>query len=364
MAVDITKLITSYNRADMQAYINDYTLRDLQYRNFFPGLYTPNLTFEALQADQGAIIAADVVAFDSRAPRKSRKLPTKVTGDIPKIEIAKVKKESDLNSYRMLQAALGQANNPGTQNQIRNRLIDWIYGDSTACLDGVNGRLEWLAKQVASTGKYSLTIANNEGGPTTKVAIDFGIPAGNVTTVGTSWGTVATADVVGDLRAKQDAARANGQILRYAITDMATFNRAVSTTKFQQFAASFANNALGLTQRPNLATANAALTDAGLPAFVIWDSYIQIETKAGTWSAVTGWATNAVLLSPTNVLGNTFNTTTADGFVDIDDAVKSQNDFVLVKAYAEQDPITMVTKGVAYATPVLNAATSLYILNT
>lgn len=362
--VDVTKLITSYNRADLQAYINDYTLGELQFKSFFPSLYTPQLTFESLQADSGAKVAADVVAFDSRAPRKGRQLPAKVTGDLPKVEVAKVKKESDLNVYRQLLASLNSANNAGTRGQISRRLIEWIYGDSTFVLDSVNARMEWLAKRVASTGEYTLTIANNEAGVVTKVAVKFGIPTGQITNVAIDWDTVATADVVADLRSRQDAARATGRILRFAITDQATFNRAAATTKFQQFTASFASNALGLQQRPNLSTANAALLDAGLPQFIIWDSYVNIESKAGVWTSTTGWEDGNILLSATNILGDTQHTTTADGFVEIDDSVKAQNDFVLVKAFAEQDPITVVTKGIAYATPVLNNASGLFILKT
>lgn len=362
--IDVTKLIASYSRADLQAYINEYSLGTLGYKSLFPSLYTPNLTFESLQADSGALVAADVVAFDSRAPRKGRQLPAKVTGDLPKIEVARVKKESDLNTYRQLQDSLNRATNPGTRAQIAARLIEWIYGDSTFVLNGVNARMEWLAKRVASTGKYSLTIANNPAGVVTQVDVNFGIPSGNITNVATDWDTVATADVVADLRVKTAAARAAGKIIRYAITDRATFDRAASTAKFQAFTASFAANALSIQQTPNVETANQALTRAGLPTFIIWDSYVNLESKAGVMTATTGWEDGNILLSESPVLGDTQHTTTADGFVDIDESVKATNDFVLVKAFAEQDPITVVTKGIAYATPVLNNASGLYILKT
>jgi len=362
MAIDITKLVPSFNAAELQAYINEYNLGDLQFKSFFPSLFTPSLTFEALQADFSAKVAADVVAFDSRAPRKGRNLPGKVTGDIPKVEIAKVKKESDLNIFRQLQAAVNNANSAGARAQIFRRIIDWIYGDSTAVLDGVNARMEWLAKRVASTGKYKLTIVNNEAGVVTSVDVDFGIPSGNITNAAVDWDTVATATPITDFKTKLAAARAKGISLQFAIMDRATFDRMVLTTEVQKFAASFAQNALSLTQIPNFDTVNTVLRAAGLPTIILWDSIISLESKAGAMTATTGWEDGNVLFTQTRQVGNVQWTTTADDFVTIDDSQKSNNDFVLVKVYAEQDPITMITKGLAYATPVLNGATSLFIL--
>lgn len=362
MAINITQLVTNFNAAELQAYINEYNLGDLQFKKYFPSLYTPNLTFEALQADFAAKVAADVVAFDSRAPRKGRSLPGKVTGDIPKIEIAKVKNESDLNVYRQLQASVNSATNANARLQIAKRIVDWVYGDSTAVLNGVNARIEFLCKQLASKGKYSLTIANNAGGVVTAADVDFGIPSGQITNVAVDWDTVATAKPITDIKSKVATARAAGVKLNYAFMDQATFDRMVLTAEVQSFSASFAANALSIQQVPNLDTVNASLRGAGLPTIIIWDSYIQLESKAGALTSTTAWEDGRVLLSASNVLGNVQWTTTADDFVTIDDSQKSNNDFTLVKVYAEQDPITMVTKGVAYATPVLNGAKQLYIL--
>ncbi len=362
MAVNITQLIGNFNAAELQAYINEYNIGDLQFKKYFPSVYTPTLTFEALQADFSAKVAADVVAFDSRAPRKGRYLPGRVTGDIPKVEIAKVKKESDLNVYRQLISSVNNTTNSGARAQIMKRIIDWTYGDSTAVLDGVNARMEFLAKQLASDGKYSLTLANNSGGVTTAADVDFGIPAGNKTNAAIDWDTTATATPITDIKAKIATARAAGYSLRFAFMDQSTFDRMVLTTQVQNFSASFAQNALNTQQTPNLDTVNTSLRAAGLPTIIIWDSYVNLESKAGALTATTAWTDGRVLLSPSMVLGSTQWTTSADDFVNIDASEKSNNDFATVKVYAEQDPITMITKGVAYATPVLNGATGLYII--
>lgn len=359
--INVTNVLDQFKVADFRAFVSNYSQGDLAYLNFFPGLYQPTLTFESLEANFGAKVAADIVGFDSRAPRKGRQMPQKVTGGIPKIEIARDKKESDINTYRQLVDAAARASN---STQIANRLIDFMYGDSGFVLDGVNAKLEWLAKRVASTGKIKLTLANNPGGVVTPVDVDFGIPSGNITSVGTDWDTTASATPIANIKTKQTAARAAGKILRYAITDQATFDRMVATADVQKFAASFAANALDLQQTPSLQTVNTALRNAGLPEFIIWDSYINIEDKEGNLTATTGWEDGNILFTVSNILGNTQHTTTADGYINIDESVKAENDFVLVKTYATQDPITVVTKGIAYAVPVLNAASDLYILKT
>jgi hypothetical protein len=361
MAIDITKLVSTFNKADFRAYVNEYPFADLFFDQYFPSQFRPTLTYESIGTDFMAKIAADVVSFDARAPRGQRKMPGRVTGDIPKVEKAFVKQESDINTYNQLRDMAARVN--GNANaSITRRLIEWTYGDSGKALDAVRARVEWMAKRLACSGKYSLTIANNPGGAVTKVAVDFGIPGGNISNASTDWDTTATADPVLDIQNKVATARAAGVILRFMFMDQDTWIRLTKVDKFQKFTASFANVALNNFQRPTLDQANSALMASGLPQIVLWDSIMNIEGKSGALTATTGWDTGVVTLSPTRVLGSTQWTTPADAQVDIDDSVKEMNDFTLVKTWAEQDPITMVTKGVAYATPVLDNASQLYII--
>jgi hypothetical protein len=365
--LDITSVVKEFSAPDLQAFINEYSLGDLVYKNFFPSEFTPNLTFEALQAQFGAKVAADVVAMDSRAPRKGRQLPGKTTGDIPKVEIARPKKETDLNVYRQLVAAVTSAPNAITRGQALLRLVNWMYDDTTFVLNGVNARMEWMAKQIASTGKYKLTIANNEAGIVTPVEIKFGIPTGNIVNSATNWWAASNVSKpISDIKALDTTARAAGFKLQYLTMDKDTFNKMVLSDEVQKFAASYVANALGLLTTPNLQIVNQALANEGLPQIRIWDSIINIESKAGVYTSTTGWEPGNVTATVTNLLGKTQWTTPADSFVsaDVDKSTKAMNDFVLVKAYAEQDPISVMTKGVAYATPVLEGANSFYILKT
>jgi hypothetical protein len=106
------------------------------------------------------------------------------------------------------------------------------------------------------------------------------------------------------------------------------------------------------------------LSNAGLPTIRIWDSYINLEGKDGTITPTTGWDAGAVVLTVSPTFGEVQWTDTADSQVNIDDSIKTFNDFSLVKVYAEQNPITLNTDGIAYATPVLQNVNQIFILKT
>lgn len=361
MAVNVNELIQEWRDADAQAIIDSYPFAQLQYQSAFPELYTPDLDWKSLEATLGLSVAADVVAFNSRSPRKGRPLPGTVSAGIPKIEVARDKVETDFNYYRKLQNDLNRMPN---NTQMQRQLLDWIYDDATFVVNSVRARLEWIAKRISSTGEYNLTIVNNEAGVQTNVSVDFGIPSNQKVNAVTPWSNAANADPIADIRARQKAARAQGKILRYMTMDLETFENMVATAAFQRFAATYFANALNVQQLPDLQSANAALRRQNLPEIVIWDSFVNIEGKDGAPTAVSGWEPGAVVFHVSAQLGNTQYTTSADEFVNVGKASKMKSGIVLVKTWGEEDPITVITKGTAYATPVLNNAKDLHILST
>lgn len=274
--IQVTELVQGFRAADSQAYINTYPFNTKLYQTLFPELYTPDLSFKSIEANQGASVAAEVVAFNSRAPRKGRQLPGSIVGAIPKVEIAREKSEDDINRYRGLQNALNSTVVNGGQAQVMRQIIDWMYEDGAFVVEGVHARLEWLAKQIVSSGKVSLTIANNEGGIQTKYDVDFGIPTGNKVNAAKAWSD-PTADPIADIKARMLAGRNKGRIYRYMFMSREVFEQLVANPAFQKFAASYVMNALNLQSQPSLQSANSALTSQGLPQIInymavnIWD---------------------------------------------------------------------------------------------
>jgi hypothetical protein len=363
MAVNVTEIVEEFRAADQQAYLEQYPFADLKYASVFPEQYRSGLKWQAIEAETGAKVAADVVSFNSRAPRKGRPLPGKVSADMPKIEIARDKVETDFNTYRQLMNDLQSVNNAGARSNVLKQVIDWRYEDAPFVVDGVRARLEWIAKRIASTGKYSLTLDNNEAGVQTKIDVDFGIPANQKVYSSADWSDEA-GDPIADFKARRAAARANGKILRFAYMEQDTFDIMAANAKVQAFVATYVQNALNLQQVPDLAAVNAGLNRQGLPTIIIWDSFVTIEGKDGSQESVSGWQSGNVLFSESAQLGNTQYTLSADEYVNVGTAQKTKSGIVLVKTWGIEDPITVITKGTAYATPVLNNAKNLHILYT
>lgn len=358
--IEINKLIREFSQADMQAYLNANPTSDLQFKKFFPLKYTTDLTFEALSADFGAKVAADVVSFDARAPRKGRPDISKIINNIPKVEIARVKNETKINTYYRLLDKVSRSSNPA----IAKQLVDYIYEDTRFVDDGVNAREEWMSKQIASTGKGVLSMVNNEAGVATVVPIDFGIPSANFVNAGIDYTTGTTHDPIADIKALQTAAKAKGFNLMYATLDQSTFDLVAKSASLQKEAAGYFGAALNMLTTPTLDTVNQVMRAKGLPQFRVWESYVTIESKAGALTVDSGWQYGNISFTVSPTFGDTQWTDTAESYIDFDASVKAQRDFVLVKAFANQDPIEVVTKGVAYATPVLQGANGIYILKT
>ncbi|AMQ00936.1 Putative head protein [Pedobacter cryoconitis] len=361
--INVQELVPAFRQADAQAYIQTFPFDILPYQSVFPLLYQPDLRWSGIEAEFGAKVMADVVAFNSRAPRKGRNLPTKISGDIPKIEIARDKMETDFNTLRSLENAVRLLPDGPTKKQAMQRILDWHYEDQTFAVDGVNARLEWIAKQIASKGKYSLTLINNEAGVQTKIDVDFGIPADQLVNAAKDW-SAADADPIADIRTRKKAAKAKNRVLQYMTMEEDTFENFAANEKVQKFCATYVVNALNLQQLPDLDTVNLALKRQKLPIIKIWESAMVQEGKDGSQTQITGWEEGNVTFHELPTLGNTQYTTSADEYVNAGVAQKTKSGIVLLKTWGEEDPITVITKAVAYATPVLNNSKNIHILKT
>lgn len=362
--ISVQELVPEFRRADAQAYVETYPFDTLQYQSAFPLEFQPTLKWSAIEAQFGAKVMASVVDFNSRAPRFGRNLPSKIEGDMPKLEIARDKVETDFNTLRELEDAVRRLPAGPTRREALQRVIDWRYEDQVFARNGVEARLEWLAKRIASTGGYKLTQVNNEQGVQSTVDIDFAIPTANRVNAVKNW-SEPDADIIGDIRAiKKRAKDANIPAPKYMWCEEETVAIVAQNAGVQKFVATYVINALGLQQEPGLEEINRALRAKGLPIFKVWESVMIQESKSGTQTPVSGWEPGVVTFSSTEQLGLTQHTTSADEYVNAGVAQKTKSGIVLIKTWGIEDPITVVTKGTAYTTPVLNNSKSIFLLKT
>lgn len=361
MIINSNNIVPEFKKEVFKSVVENNPLANLYYQNYFQPEYRADLTFASAEISFGAKVMADVVAIGSKAPRKGREYVKTVTGEIPKIEIARDLNEND--QIKIMQIRNAVKSYPAN-DRLANQLLQKIYEDPIFCLDGVNSRLEWEAKQLASQGFFETSQANNSGG-VAKVKVDFKTkvtPLGKNIFGGTP--DFATFDPLEKIRELQTAAIALGRPYNFMTTDRSTFNQIVKFKSIQMFTASFNQAVTQNYQTPSLEQLNSALSAQNLPTFVIWESYFLAEKKDGSREQMNGWVQGNVLLSQTMEFGSTQYTITPEFETNFPDVMTQaiNNGFILVKSFGVQDPILISTKATAFAMPVLNNVSKMEIL--
>lgn len=362
--MQVTEMFDRFKAALFVANVNQFAPQGTDFLRFFPSQYSPTLKTEVLQFDTSPNVAGDIVAFDSRIENKGRETPGSITVGIPKIAVSRYKTETDYLRYLQLSAMANAMPAGQARTDATNQILRLMYEDGPFAVSGVNAKLEWTAKQIASLGSYSLTADVNAGGVVTKKDIAFGLPSGNIVTAAKPWADPATSTPITDFSNRAKAARTAGYRLTAAIMDRDTFNLFARSEEVQKFCTSYLGVALGLLVTPTVSDVNTALNAQDLPNIVIWDTYVSLEKKDGTRQATTGWNPGSVIFAETSLLGTTRYATTVDAQIASQNAVVTNNGFITVKAYAEENPIKMTTFGAAYATPVLENVKRKFILKT
>ena len=357
MNINANNIITEFSQANMNAIIQAYPLGDLRYREYFPLKFNPYLTYSNIEGADGAKIMADIVAIGSKAPRKGREFVENIKGEIPKVEIARDLNEKDLLTIQQLRYAVNA--NP-TNAGIKNQLIDKIYEDHRFCIDGINARMEWMAKQLVSTGKYKTTATNNGG--VVNVSVDFKVKTQNALK---KWAD-ADANPIEEIEKYQEEAKGKGYSYATITMSRATLNQVLKNKNTRAFVLGVPINATTILPDVRLEQLNAELSERGLPIIKVWESFISFEGKDGEVTVANGWEEGNILFSTSALLGSTQYTTTTEFTMDFADVMSKsiKDSFILVNTFGHQDPISVSTKATAFATPVLNDSKRKLIIKT
>lgn len=349
----LQSILPEFREADLGAILNANPMGELLYRNYFPTEFKTGLTFGNLEGETGAKVIAPIVALDSDVILKGRDNTEAIKGEIPKVEVGRLKTERDFFRLNDLRNAVQL--NP-TNGQVKTQLINKIYDDAIFVTDSVNASMEFMAKSLLSQGSYEA--ANG-------VKIDFGVTVQNASLDWFLPANAATFDPIKELMAVQKVALAKGFRYLRAVMDLATFNQLAASEKVIKFTASFAQNALGLAQTPTVAQINSALLAQNLPTIEIWESYVNEEAKDGSLTAKSGWDLGNIHLSGTATFGNTQYTISPEASMNLNETSKvTVNDFILVSTIGKAAPMQVLTKGTAFATPVLDSVKKRLILKT
>lgn len=350
-------LIQGLEQKDMQAVVNTYVLNAFYFPTLFPLRFTPTLTWKAIVADLGIPVMADVVSFDSRAPRKTRQIVSRAQGDIPKISIGRDKVESEINEYNQL---LHYANT--TEGALA--IMKWIWDDPEFCWTGVNARLEWLSLRAASTAKIALNVSNNAG-VVTEVDVDFLVPEANKmgVTVAITEDNAATSKPITMFKAIKKKAKDAGFVVNFAFTNQDTVDRMLVSEEVIKKVAPWILQATQLEAGATLESLNKYLAAQKYAQIVVIDQILTFEDKNNDRTVVEPWEDGVITFAPEKVLGTTFHAPLADESVE-SAAIKVKRGHVLIKKFANDEPLVESTLGMANAFPALANASRTILVDT
>lgn len=352
------------DRPSLQAEVESYKPgTGLAWPNFFDLKYTPKFDIHSLVGEDGIPVSADRIAFNVKAPKKTRKTIGSWDGKLAKIAISREKDEMAINEYNDLKAIAAQAD---TDKDAKQYLVDMVYDDVKFCNDGMDYRVELDAMRIASHGFQSFP-ASIEGDNATQDVIDFHVPDDNKAGASVAWSDVDNADGIADIVALQKKPMKKGNRKpMYCILEQAAFDQLLAQKKtlnrLSGYSALTGSNLVLTQDSVDLAMINRYMTSKGYPTFVVIDTYATVEAKDGSQETIKPFAENVVVMAPTTKLGYVYYKTVPD--VKDTAALQSHASYYKVTRYSDLNPMLEVTLAEAYMQVGLKDRASLCFLNT
>lgn len=157
--------------------------------NLLLGQYLPDDHVDTNQVDTGTLTQTNRLArfrvWDGPLHRAQRDSATVKSIKLPPLSDSRV--IGELERLKMEFARTG-----GTRQDV---FVNAIYNEATQLTRYVQNRMELARGDVLMDGVFTMLSANGEPA----LAVDYGVPGGNLVTAGTLWSTTATADPLADL---------------------------------------------------------------------------------------------------------------------------------------------------------------------
>lgn len=300
----------------------------------------------------GKIAMADVVSMDSAIPLKKRRAVAIAKGRIPKLAASVRMDESDLKNIFTLQAT------PGVNaEQITKEVLSAI----PEVVRAVDDRIEAMTLQMLSDGIVLIADDKTQG---IGVRADFGIPESNRVKVANKWST-AKGTPLTDIRGVFAKAEEKGTPIQAIMLDRATFNRLRSSQEGKELAAGFRGTAVGGPGTPSQ-TLDALKDEFGVEIIVVQNNAFTQENADGTTESVKPWRNGSVTFLPSSTkVGTLYHSPLVEESRPVEGVTQAKaNDYTLVQQYSTTDPYQEKTMGSAFAFPVLNNSSKVYILDT
>ena len=217
------------DQPSMQAEIDSYEIgAGKVWPQLFPLRPTSKFDIKSLSGKEGVPISADKIAFNVKAPTKTRKTVGSWSGKLGKIAISREQDEEVINEYNDLKAIVA-ALPEDADNSAKMELVDMIYDDVAYVNEGMDTKIEVDACRIASHGIQTFT-QEIDGDNATSDIINFNVPDENFHGVTAKWSDLANADGLSDIAKAYKDMRKKGKTLRYAIMEQSAFENLCNQT--------------------------------------------------------------------------------------------------------------------------------------
>lgn len=351
MATVVNTLIHGLNQQMVEARLNTLDMKPFLFGTHFPVKKVTGFDWKTLTNQLSKRnVAADIHSDNGTIVRKRRPIFESAKGDIPYIAISREMSRSEIKKY---QTELALAKDEDATN-----LVQFWGEDIDFCATGVQAELEFIAWTLASNAGVCKFNTTTNATYANEFDLDYDVDEEQKQTALTDWSDSSNADIIGDLVALRKIAKARGLNPRYGFINLDELYRIASAEQIIKACASFASNALGISQTPNLTQINTMLGQqawlGGLQLKVI-DTDITREFEDGTSTSGNPFADHRLILSESEKLG-----TTQYDILDDDDAshsiIRAVRSHTVIKKYGTIEPKSEVTIGEADAIPVLDTA--------
>ena len=347
------------DRPGLEFAVNSYTPGEgLVWQRLFPLRFTPRFDIKGIEGNEGIPVSANRVAFNSRAPKKSRQKIGSWNGKLGKIAVSRSKDELEINEYKDLQTIAASSNDPGTANY----LIDLVYDDVDFCNKAMDYKVEIDALRIACSGKatYKREI---DGDLVTDDEIDFNIPEKNFKGVKVAWSNADEADALKDIADAQDAIAKQGLpkpmycYMEKAKWEEICAQKATARRLFPRYEQSMVTADMITNE-----SVNSYMSGKGYPRIIVLDTYASVEDEKGKITTFKPWDVDIVVLSRTENLGYTYHKTVPD--VENTEALQTHGAYYKMTRYSEVNPMEETTMAEAYVQCALTNRRSLVLINT
>lgn len=349
MATIVNTLIVGLTQQMVQARLNTVDAKPFLFGTHFPVKKINGFNWKTLQNQmEKKNVAADLHTDNGTIIRKRRPVFDSARGDIPFISISREMKRSEIKDY---QTALAFA-----QDDDATKLVQYWGDDVDFCFIGVQAELEYIAWKLASNaGKLAFTTTNNAT-YANEFDLDYDVDDENKLKTASDWGNKSSADIIGDLAKTIKTAKDMGLNPKFGFINLDEFYKIASADQIIKACASFASNALGIAQTPDLAAVNSMLARQawlnGIQLRII-DQTITREFPDGSSTSGNPFENSRLVLSESERLGSTQYDILQEEEQLI---IRAERTHTVVKKYGTIEPKAEITIGQADALPVFDTA--------